>query len=115
MAPRGKEVEKIDAMSLAKTAGCAYIARIAPTNPARVMRTIRRAVLIAREIGPTYIQAYTSCNIEYAIPTPDVMQDAFDIEKERYGFEEIMTDEAKSYITEIEKKQKELAKANAKK
>jgi len=115
MAPRGKEVDKIDALSLAKVAGCAYIAQIAPTNPARVMRTIRRAVLIAREIGPTYIQAYTSCNIEYAIPTPDVMQDAFDVEKERYGFEEIMTDEAKAYITEIEKKQKELAKANAKK
>jgi pyruvate ferredoxin oxidoreductase beta subunit len=115
MAPRGKEVDKIDALGLAKTAGCAYIAQIAPTNPARVMRTIRRAVLIAREIGPTYIQAYTSCNIEYAIPTPDVMQDAFDVEKERYGFEEIMTDDAKAYITEIEKKQKELAKANAKK
>jgi len=115
MAPRGKEVDKIDALSLAKVAGCAYIAQIAPTNPARVMRTVRRAVLIAREIGPTYIQAYTSCNIEYAIPTPDVMQDAFDVEKERYGFEEIMTDEAKAYITEIEKKQKELAKANAKK
>jgi pyruvate ferredoxin oxidoreductase beta subunit len=115
MAPRGKEVDKIDALSLAKVAGCAYIAQIAPTNPARVMRTIRRAVLIAREIGPTYIQAYTSCNIEYAIPTPDVMQDAFDVEKERYGFEEIMTDDAKAYITEIEKKQKELAKAKAKK
>ena len=115
MAPRGKEVDKIDALSLAKVAGCAYIAQIAPTNPARVMRTVRRAIHIAREIGPTYIQAYTSCNIEYAIPTPDVMQDAFDVEKERYGFEEIMTDEAKAYITEIEKKQKELAKANAKK
>ncbi len=115
MAPRGKEVDKIDAMSLAKVAGCAYIARIAPTNPSRVMRTIRRAVLIAREVGPTYIQAYTSCNIEYAIPTPDVMQDAFDVEKDRYGFEEIMTEDAKAYITEIEKKQKELAKAKAKK
>jgi pyruvate ferredoxin oxidoreductase beta subunit len=102
-------------MGLAKVAGCAYIARIAPTNPSRVMRTIRRAVLIAREVGPTYIQAYTSCNIEYAIPTPDVMQDAFDVEKERYGFEEIMTDDAKAYITEVEKKQKELAKAKAKK
>ena len=70
------------------------------------MRTIRRAIHIAREIGPTYIQAYTSCNIEYAIPTPDVMQDAFDVEKERYGFEEIMTDEAKAYITEIGKETK---------
>ena len=116
MAPRGKLVDKIDAMGLAQVAGCAYIARIAPTNPARVMRTIRRAILIAREVGPTYIQAYTSCNIEYAIPTPEVMKDAFDVEKERYGFEEIMTDDAKAYITEIEKKEKEKAKlAKAKK
>lgn len=116
MAPRGKLVDKIDAMGLAQVAGCAYIARIAPTNPARVMRTIRRAILIAREIGPTYIQAYTSCNIEYAIPTPDVMKDAFDVEKDRYGFEEIMTDDAKSYISELEKKEKEKAKlAKAKK
>ena len=115
MAPRGKEVDKIDALSLAKVAGCAYIVQIAPTNPSRVMRTIRRAVLIAREVGPTYIQAYTSCNIEYAIPTPDVMQDAFDVEKDRYGFEEFMTDDAKAYITEVEKKHKELAKAKTKK
>jgi len=115
MAPRGKEVDKIDALSLAKVAGCVYIVQIAPTNPSRVMRTIRRAVLIAREVGPTYIQAYTSCNIEYAIPTPDVMQDAFDVEKDRYGFEEFMTDDAKAYITEVEKKHKELAKAKAKK
>ncbi len=115
MAPRGKEVDKIDALNLAKVAGCVYIVQIAPTNPSRVMRTIRRAVLIAREVGPTYIQAYTSCNIEYAIPTPDVMQDAFDIEKERYGFEEFMTDDAKAYITEVEKKHKELAKAKIKK
>ncbi len=115
MAPRGKEVDKIDALNLAKVAGCVYIVQIAPTNPSRVMRTIRRAVLIAREVGPTYIQAYTSCNIEYAIPTPDVMQDAFDIEKERYGFEEFMTDDAKAYISEVEKKHKELAKAKIKK
>lgn len=115
MAPRGKLTGKIDALSLAKVAGCAYIVQIAPTNPSRVMRTIRRAVLIAREIGPTYIQAYTSCNIEYAIPTPDVMQDAFDVEKDRYGFEEFMTDDAKAYITEVEKKHKELAKAKVKK
>ncbi len=115
MAPRGKVTGKIDAMALAKVAGVAYIARIAPTNPSRVLRTIKRAIYIAREIGPTYIQAYTSCNIEYAIPTPDVMQDAFDVEKDRYGFEEIFTDDAKAFITDLEKKQKEKAKASAKK
>ncbi len=110
MAPRGKVTQKIDAMSLAKVAGVDYIARIAPTNPSRVARTVRRAVLIAREVGPTYIQAYTSCNIEYAIPTGDVMQDAFDKEKERYGFEEIISDKAKAYLDEIEKKPKKAKK-----
>jgi len=110
MAPRGKVTNKIDAMSLAKVAGVDYIARIAPTNPSRVARTIRRAVMIAREVGPTYIQAYTSCNIEYAIPTGDVMQDAFDKEKERYGFEEIISDKTKAYLDEIEKKPKKAKK-----
>tara|TARA_B100000686_G_C16799272_1_gene984737 strand:+ start:1789 stop:2664 length:876 start_codon:yes stop_codon:yes gene_type:complete len=104
MAPRGKTTKKINAMELAKTAGVDYIARIAPTNPSRVARTVRRAVMVAREIGSSYIQAYTSCNIEYAIPTPDVMHDAFQVEKERYGFEEVVSDRAKEYLAKVEKK-----------
>ncbi len=97
MAPLGKKGEKMDMIALAKTSGVAYIARVAPTNPTRVANTIRKAVLIAREVGPTYIQAYTSCNIEYAIPTPLVMDDAREVEADRYGFTEYFTDEAKSY------------------
>lgn len=106
MAPRGKFQGKIDAMGLAKVAGVDYICRIAPTNPARVVRTVRRAIMVAREIGHSYIQAYTSCNIEYSIPTPDVMKDAFEVEKDRYGFEEILSPRAKEYLDEIEKKAK---------
>jgi len=102
MAPTGKKFEKMDMMGLAKTAGVAYIARLAPTNPTRVYNTIRKAVLIAREVGPTYVQAYTSCNIEYAIPTPKVMDDAREVEKDRYGFTEILTDEAKKYWDALE-------------
>jgi len=97
MAPHGKKFEKMDMMGLAKTAGVAYIARVVPTNPNRVASTIQKAVLIAREIGPTFVQAYTSCNIEYAIPTPKVMDDAREVEKARYGFVEHFTDEAKAY------------------
>jgi len=97
MAPLGKKGEKMDMIALAKTSGVAYIARISPTNPTRVANTIRKAVLIAREVGPTYIQAYTSCNIEYAIPTPLVMDDAREVEQDRYQFMEYFTDEAKNY------------------
>ena len=42
-----------------------------------------------------YIQAYTSCNIEYAIPTDQVMADAKAVEDDRYKFAEYVSDEAK--------------------
>jgi pyruvate ferredoxin oxidoreductase beta subunit len=96
----------MDMMGLAKTAGVVYIARLAPTNPTRVVNTVRKAILIAREVGPTFIQAYTSCNIEYAIPTPKVLDDARQVEKDRYGFTEYMTDEAKEYLASVEKQAK---------
>ena len=100
MSPRGKQDEKMDMMGLARVANLDYICRIAPTNPARVARTVRRAILVAREFGSTYIQGYTSCNIEYSIPTPEVMADAFDMEKKNYGFIEEISDRAKDYLRE---------------
>ena len=100
MSPRGKVDEKMDMMGLARVAKLDYICRLAPTNPARVARSVRRAILVAREFGSTYVQAYTSCNIEYSIPTPEVMKDAFDVEKDRYGFEEEISDRAKEYLRE---------------
>ncbi len=111
MAPTGKKFEKMDMLGLAKTAGVAYTARISTTNPTRIANTVRKAVLIAREVGPTFIQAYTSCNIEYAIPTPKVIDDARDVEKDRYGFEEYYSDEAQTYWDESEKERKRLRKA----
>jgi pyruvate ferredoxin oxidoreductase beta subunit len=98
MAPLGKKFEKIDMPQLAKTSGCAYVAVVVPNNPRRVENVIKKAILIAREVGPTYIQAYTSCNIEYAIPTDKVMEDANNVEKDRYQFTEYITDEAKEYL-----------------
>jgi pyruvate ferredoxin oxidoreductase beta subunit len=100
MSPRGKVDEKMDMLGLARVAKLDYVCRLAPTNPARVARSVRRAILVARKFGSTYVQAYTSCNIEYSIPTPEVMKDAFDVEKDRYGFEEEISDRAKEYLRE---------------
>ena len=100
MSPRGKVDEKMDMLGLARVANLDYVSRLAPTNPAKVARTVRRAILVAREFGSTYVQAYTSCNIEYSIPTPEVMKDAFDVEKDRYGFIEEISDRAKEYLRE---------------
>ncbi len=98
MAPLGKKFDKIAMPELAKTAGCVYVATVVPNSPRRVEAVIKKAVLIAREIGPTYIQTYTSCNIEYAIPTDKVMEDAKEVELDRYAFSEYITDEAKDYL-----------------
>lgn len=100
MAPLGKKFEKMDMVAMAKVAGCAYVATVVPNNPRRVESVIKKAVLIAREVGPTYIQAYTSCNIEYAIPTDKVMEDAKNVEDDRYKFAEYVTDEAKQYLAD---------------
>ena len=100
MSPRGKQDDKMDMLGLARVANLDYVCRLAPTNPARVARSVRRAILVAREFGSTYVQGYTSCNIEYSIPTPEVMQDAFDVEKDRYGFIEEISDRAKEYLRE---------------
>ena len=78
MAPRGKSDEKIGYDRPGKGRQVRLHRRITPTNPSRVLRTVRRAIHVAREFGATYVQAYTSCNIEYSIPTPEVMKDAFE-------------------------------------
>src|SRR3990172_4640201 len=100
MAPLGKKFDKMDMIQMAKVAGCAYVATVVPNNPRRVESVIKKAVLIAREVGSTYIQAYTSCNIEEAIPTAKVMEDAKTVENDRYQFTEYVSDEAKQYLTE---------------
>ena len=100
MAPLGKKFDKMDMVGMAKIAGCAYVATVVPNNPRRVESVIKKAVLIAREVGPTYIQAYTSCNIEYAIPTDKVMEDTKTVEDDRYKFTEYVSDDAKEYLAD---------------
>jgi pyruvate ferredoxin oxidoreductase beta subunit len=108
MAPKGKQFEKLPATELAKLAGCVYVVKIAPTNIKRLSKVIKRAILAARHFGPTFIHAYTSCNIEYSIPTEEVLKDAREREKKDFGFEEYMTDEVRAFFEEMEKKKKEV-------
>jgi len=111
MAPEGKKFGKMPATELAKAAGCVYVVRRSPTNIKSAAKVIRRAIFIAREIGPTFIHAYTSCNIEYSIPTEEVFKDAKEKEKGRFAFDEYMTDEARALIERIEAEEKAERKA----
>ena len=54
----------------------------------------------AREVGSPYIQDYTSCNNDDAIPTEKVKEEAKTVENDRYQFTEYVSDEAKQYLTE---------------
>jgi pyruvate ferredoxin oxidoreductase beta subunit len=111
MAPMGKDFEKMPATKLAQAAGCVYTVRMSPTNIKKAAKIIRRAIFVAREVGPTFIQAYTSCNIEYSIPTEEVFADAKAQEKDRFQFEEYMTDEAKEVIERVEAEEKAASKS----
>ncbi len=102
MAPLGKKFDKLDMPELAKTAGCAYVAVCNPYFPRKVEAAVEKAVVLAREVGPTYIQAYTSCNIEYSIQPEKVLEDAKNVEKGRYGQTEFMSPEAEEYWKEYE-------------
>jgi pyruvate ferredoxin oxidoreductase beta subunit len=111
MAPLGKQGEKMPATELAKAAGCVYVVRLSPTNIKKAAKVIRRAIFVAREVGPTFVHAYTSCNIEYSIPTEEVFADAKEKEKGRFSYEEFMTDEAKAVIERVEAEEKAAKKA----
>jgi pyruvate ferredoxin oxidoreductase beta subunit len=106
MSPKGKNFGKMPAMQLAITAGCVYVVKMSPTNINKASKAIRRAIFAARTLGPTFIHVYTSCNIEYSIPTADVFRDAKEMEKGRFAFEEYMTPEAKELFAQIESKNK---------
>ena len=106
MSPKGKNFGKMPAMQLAITAGCVYVVKMSPTNINKAAKAIRRAIFAARKLGPTFIHVYTSCNIEYSIPTPDVFRDAKEMEKGRFAFEEFMTPEAKELFAVVESKKK---------
>jgi pyruvate ferredoxin oxidoreductase beta subunit len=106
MSPKGKNFGKMPAMQLAIDAGCVYVVKMSPTNINKASKCIRRAIFAARDLGPTFIHAYTSCNIEYSIPTPDVFKDAKEKEKGRFAFEEFMTEEAKELFSVVEAKKK---------
>jgi len=110
MAPTGKKFEKMNATELAKAAGCVYVVKMSPVNIKKAAKVIRRAIYAAREFGPTFIHVYTSCNIEYSIPTEDVFKDAKAKDKEGFAFEEYMADGVQEYLERIEADEKEAAK-----
>ncbi|MFP4680024.1 MAG: thiamine pyrophosphate-dependent enzyme [Chitinispirillaceae bacterium] len=106
MAPTGKKFPKIPVFELAKTSGCAYAAKVTVANSKKLGMAINKAVLIAREVGPTYVQVYTPCPTNLKFAPDQTIRIAREAEKSYYAFEEYITDEALSYLkSQSEKKE----------
>ena len=54
MAPMGKMFEKVRLPEIARESGCHYVVSCTVSKPSLIEKVIKNAVLIAREIGPTY-------------------------------------------------------------
>ena len=102
MAPKGKQYPKVPIFELAKTSGCEYAARVTIASPRKVGDAVRRAILVAREIGPSYVQIYTPCPTNLKFSPNQTLNVARKAEKEYYNFLEHMTPDAKEYIDKHE-------------
>ena len=98
MAPLGKKFPKIPLDEVAKVAGCAYVATITPAKAKRLGKMVRRAILVAREIGPTYVQIFCPCSTNYKFAPQETLERAKETEIKEY-----MTPEAEELIAKIEK------------
>ena len=102
MAPTGKKFPKLPIFELAKVSGCSYVARVTIASPKKIEKAIQRAVLVARKIGPTYVQLFTPCPTNLKFAPNKTMEVAKEAEKTYYPFDEYISDEALAYLNEIE-------------
>jgi pyruvate ferredoxin oxidoreductase beta subunit len=80
-----------------------------------MQKGLKNAVLIARQIGPTYLQLYTPCILEIGKNSMEGLQEMRDSEKpgERFAYKEYVSDEAKAFLADLAEKEK-AKKASAK-
>ncbi len=98
MAPTGKKFGKVKLPELAREAGCAYVAVVSTANPKRIGRCLKKAVLIARDVGPTYIQIHTPCPTNLKIKPSESREYARDRFNADYTFREYFSTEASDYL-----------------
>lgn len=108
MAPTGKKYPKIALVEIARDSGCAYAAAVTMSNPKRVSKIIRQAILIARELGPTYVQIYCPCPTNFKFKPAESLKRAR--EKDKIGFypaSEYFSPAAKEFVEKLEERANE--------
>jgi pyruvate ferredoxin oxidoreductase beta subunit len=109
MAPVGKLFDKVRLPEIARESGCHYVVSCTVSKPSLVEKVVRNAVMIAREIGPTYLQLYTPCILEIGKNSMEGLQEMRDSEKptERFAYKEYISEPAKQLLAEASAKDKE--------
>jgi pyruvate ferredoxin oxidoreductase beta subunit len=103
MAPTGKKFKKIALPEIARESGCAYVASVTPAQPRKLEKAVRRAILVAREIGPTYVQVFVPCPTNYKFKPQETLSKAKQKEKDlTYPLREFISPEAQAYLTAVE-------------
>ena len=108
MAPMGKQFDKVRLPEIARESGCVYVVNCTVSKPSLIEKVVKNAVLIAREIGPTYLQLYTPCILEIGKNSMEGLQEMRDAEKpgERFAYKEYISDQAKAFLTDLAEKEK---------
>jgi pyruvate ferredoxin oxidoreductase beta subunit len=103
MAPKGKKFPKIGMPELAREAGCAYVASVSPSQPKRLEKAIKRSILVAREVGPTYVQIFAPCPTNYKFKPHETINKIKQREKDgTYQNREYISPEAQEYLAALE-------------
>ena len=98
MAPTGKKFDKVPIWELAKTSGCHYSVNITASAPKAIAKVIREAVLVARKVGPTFINIYTPCILEIGLSANEGLAEMKDKDKERFELYKYVSPEAEEYL-----------------
>lgn len=107
MAPTGKKFRKVNVPDLAITAGCAYVAVVSTAKPMMIGKAVKKAILVAREIGPTYIQIFTPCPTNLKLKSHEGIMVSKERTKNDYKHREHITPEAQAYLDALAPKGKE--------
>jgi len=103
MAPKGKNFPKIALTEIAKMSGCGYVATCNPSKPKVLEKMVRRAILTAREVGPSYLQIFTPCPTNYKLKSNEVLNLLKKREKaETYATTEFLSTEAEEFLKSVE-------------
>ena len=98
MAPKGKVFDKVPMWELAVTSGCAYSVKLTASAPKKVAKVLKEAILIAREVGPTYIHLYTPCILEIGLGAHEGLWEMKEQDKDRFEDFRYISPEAEAHL-----------------